>query len=129
MAAQIFDFPYHKVKTRYFKRGLSVTLGNGWDYSATPHTPAVRIFTLSFQTMKYFDTAYTTTGKEAQIDMAKLETFYQTHEQYAEFLYPHPIYGNILVKFNAPLEIPEGITGGEGALGAFSLEFKEVPVV
>ena len=32
------------------------------------------------------------------------------------------------MRFNSPLEIPEGLTAADGAVGAFRVSLKEVPL-
>lgn len=56
----------------------------------------------------------------------QLEAFYNAHKLHRSFLYPHPVYGNLEVKFMSPLKIPEGIKGGNGALNDFEIDLIEI---
>ena len=54
MSAEIFDFPFHRVSTRY-PEGASVQFGSSWIYTAKLNAPDQRHFELSFpQGMQYF---------------------------------------------------------------------------
>ena len=64
MSTEIFDFPYHRVNTRY-PEGISVQFGSSWVYTAKPNAPDQRRFELTFpQGMQYFfvDTQSTSRG-------------------------------------------------------------------
>lgn len=125
MSLENFDFPFHRVSTQYPDRGNRVKLGNNWSHTVRPHTPAARTFKLSFPVLKYFDDGHVTTGREAQIDLAKLESFYLAHEMHETFLYEHPVHGILPVKFKTPLVIPEGTVAGDGAVENVSIELEE----
>ncbi len=127
MATQIFDFPFHKVSTRYPVRGVQLQLGGGWDYSTEPTTPIARSLVLSFATMKFFENPESLVNPELQISASHLEDFYIEHELHKPFIYPHPRWGNLITKFEKPLDLPEGITNGDGALKPFQIFLKESP--
>lgn len=63
--------------------------------------------------------------KNAAYNMGALEAFYNRHKLHKPFIYPHPVYGNIEVRFMDPLKIPEGIVGGNGALEDFTITLIE----
>lgn len=125
---QTFDFPYHTFRTEYPESGNRVQLGGNYVFSAPPNGPDLRRFTLKFETMFYYLYSNGTidTMKNPQYNMAVLEAFYNYHKLHKSFLYPHPVYGNIEVKFMSPLKIPEGIKGGNGALNDFEIELIEI---
>ena len=62
-----------------------------------------------------------------EVNAYALDLFYQRHRLHKTFTYPHPVYGDVLVKFSKPLEIPEGRPGGGGWLAPFSVELMEQP--
>lgn len=125
---QTFNFPYHRVSTRHPTQGTNLKLGGGWDYNSKPSSPPQRLFTLDFKVMKYFGSAgVLDLAKEPEINLGLLEAFYNTHLLHTEFNYPHPIYGNLLVKFLKPLEIPMGIEGGGGAIPGLNVSLVEFP--
>ena len=123
-----FDFPYHKFRTEYPESGNRVQLGGNYIFTAPPNGPDLRRFTLSFETMKYYQEPNGTISltKNPKINMAVLEAFYNAHKLHKSFLYPHPVYGNIEVKFMSPLKIPNGIAGGGGALESFEIDLIEI---
>lgn len=125
---QTFDFPYHTFRTEYPESGNRVQLGGNYVFSAPPNGPDLRRFTLKFETMFYYLYSNGTIDamKNPQYNMAVLEAFYNHHKLHKSFLYPHPVYGNIEVKFMSPLKIPEGIKGGNGALTDFEIELIEI---
>lgn len=144
---QTFDFPYHKFRTEYPESGNRVQLGGNYIFTAPPNGPDLRRFTLSFETMKYYVVGRDEAGikldfannryisktlgeidifKNREINMGALEAFYNAHKLHKSFLYPHPVYGNIEVKFMSPLKIPNGIAGGGGALESFEIDLIEV---
>ncbi|WCD44160.1 hypothetical protein Lumi_021 [Xylophilus phage Lumi] len=123
-----FNFPFHAVSTKHNSDGSAVKLGRGYTYTSKPTAPSQRLFTLSFQAMQYFGTdGNPNKAIKPQINMAVLDDFYLAHELWSDFIYPHPVYGNVVVKFNKPLEIPEGLPGGNGVTKSFSIELMEQP--
>lgn len=144
---KVFDFPYHTFRTEYPESGNRVQLGGNYIFTAPPNGPDLRRFTLSFETMKYFIIPRLAAGihldfvnnkysirapdsidieTQPQINMGTLEAFYNEHKLHKSFIYPHPVYGNVEVKFMSPLKIPEGIKGGGGALESFQIELIEI---
>lgn len=125
---QTFNFPYHKFRTEYPESGNRVQLGGNYVFTAPPNGPDLRRITLSFPTMKYYLNGLNQIDLTAnpQINMAVLEKFYNDHKLHKSFTYPHPIYGNMEVKFFSPLKIPDGITNGGGAIEDFEIELIEI---
>lgn len=125
---QTFDFPYHTFRTEYPESGNRVQLGGNYIFTAPPNGPDLRRITLKFETMFYYVTSSDAidTTKNPKLNMAVLEAFYNEHKLHKSFLYPHPVYGNMEVKFMSPLKIPEGIKGGNGALGDFEVDLIEI---
>lgn len=62
-----------------------------------------------------------------EINLGLLEDFYLRHKMWKKFIYPHPIYGDLAVRFSRPLILPKGYTDGNGTVEPFELEFIEVP--
>lgn len=125
----IFDFPYHTVRTEYPKSSDSMQLGGAYEFVAKPVAPDQRVFVLTFPTMQYYlasnGTVDTTTNP--QINYRVLQLFYEKQRLYQTFTYPHPVLGNIVVRFAEPLQDPEGIPGGNGAVKQFEIKLKEQP--
>lgn len=53
--AETFNFPYHKVRTEYPESGTRVQLGGNYIFTAPPNGPDLRRFTLSYETMFYYE--------------------------------------------------------------------------
>lgn len=62
-----------------------------------------------------------------ELNAGALEDFYLRNKLYKKFMYPHPIYGSLEVRFNKPLILPKGVHNGGGVIESFELEFVEVP--
>lgn len=125
----IFDFPMHRVATEHPESGPRMQFGDSYMYTAEPTAPDQRIFKLKFPILKYFlgpgDVISLTI--QPAINLARLYAFYLEHKTWKSFTYPHPVFGDVQVKFNKPLSIPEGIPQGDGAHADISLEFIEQP--
>lgn len=124
-----FTWIYHRYSTTYPDSGKRVQLGNSYQFSAEPDGPDQRGFTLYFDTMRYFVTSGGAVDKTTfpAINFALLEDFYKANRLWRTFTYVHPVYGQLNVKFNKPLEVPKGIPDGGGALEPFSIDLIEVP--
>ena len=125
----IFPFDKHIVRTEYPQNSTRVTLGSGYTFDATPDAPDARTFYLQFQGFAYFQTeaGEVDTTTEPTKNFALLDAFYQAHRLHVQFLYNHPAYGQVVVKFKEPLKTPNPIRGGMGALDGFELTLVEVP--
>jgi len=125
----IFPAKYFRYSTKYPQSGTRIQLGRSYQFDTPPEAPDQRIFVLKLQGMKYFLTGQNTLDLtiEPGRNMAKLEQFYNEHKRAVSFTFDHPVYGSLTCKFNTPLEIPEGIAGGDGALPEFEMELIELP--
>lgn len=129
MALETFSFPYHTQATDYPDSGFRAKLGNSYEFTAPPPAPDQRVFSLSFPLLKYFVSAGAITlVTRPEINMAVLEAFYNRHKTYKTFIYPHPVYGNVNVKFSKPLKIPKGTEGADGAIHNIEIELTEQPL-
>lgn len=123
-----FDFPYHTYTTEYPDSSFRAKLGGGYQYSAPPSAPDQRTFKLKFRALKYFVTNGVIDALvNPEINLARLEQFYNLYKMNLTFIYPHPVLGDIPVRFNKPLSIPEGTPGGDGLVENIELEFLEQP--
>lgn len=124
-----FAWPYHVFSTDYPESGFKVQFGNSYEYAEGPTSPDQRTVTLSFTTMKYFLNSGGAVDATIQpeLNMLALENFYNEHKMWKTFVYPHPVYGNMNVRFKRPLKVPPGVPGGGGAVSSFSVELIEQP--
>lgn len=124
-----FNFPNHKVVTKYPDSSGRIQFGKNWIFTSAPDAPDQRIFTLSFKGFKYYgsDGSPDLVTDASFNNMGALEAFYQSQRLNKSFLYPHPVYGTLTVRFNKPLEIPNGIENGDGMVEPFEIELIELP--
>lgn len=123
-----FNFPYHRVSTKYPNSGTQIQLGRSYVYTAPPEAPDQRRFVLKFRALKYFlVNGVVDQVTNAEINLGALELFYNLHKMHATFTYPHPVYGDLACRFARPLEIPDGTEGGSGVVENIEVELIEVP--
>ncbi|MGO4302261.1 hypothetical protein [Cupriavidus sp. RAF12] len=126
---ETFQFPNHTQSTAYPESGNRMQLGNSYVFAAPSPAPDQRTFTLNFESMAYFLDG---DGKVSELidpekNLYALELFYQRHRLHKTFIYPHPVHGELAVKFNKPLQVPQGRKGGGGWVESFSVELVEQP--
>lgn len=128
---ETFVWSHHKFETSYPDSSVRVQFGKSYTFAAPPDAPDQRTFKLHFKGFKYYvdpDTHLVEATTNADLNnMLALEQFYQTHRLFEKFIYPHPVHGNIVVRFAKPLAVPKGNEGGNGVLEDFSLELVEQP--
>ena len=123
------DFMYHLVKTEYQTTGFNANFGGGYSYNTDGEYPPLRKFTLTFKGYKYYIKADNTLDKEKNAsinNLGRLEDFFLRHLTHKNFEYTHPVYGKKTVRFGKPLIIPEGLSGGGGAVPSFEVTLQEV---
>lgn len=124
-----FPAEFFTFSTKYPESGSRLQFARSYVYTIEAEAPDQRTFSLSLMGMKYF------LDSQGDIDltvhtnrnMAVLEKFYNDHRLALSFDFNHPVYGTLVCKFKTPLEIPEGIPGGDGALETFRVELIEIP--
>lgn len=124
-----FPAKYFTFGTRYPETGSRMTLGRSYMYTAADPAPHQRTFQLTLQGMQYFLDAGGALDATVHLDrnMLVLENFFLTHRLNKSFDFEHPVYGTLVCKFGAPLEVPEGIQGGNGLLPEFQVDLLEIP--
>jgi hypothetical protein len=128
---ETFLFPFH-VPTHSYPKGDGFKFGRGYEFSAAPQEPVQRRFTLNFNAMQWFfnSSGVAINSTLPTQNIMALDEFYRRHYGHKKFIYPHPQYGNITVKFAAdvPFEMPKGVTGGTGVVEPFSIVLIEQPL-
>lgn len=127
---KVFDFPYHTCTVKYPKRGSQIQLGGSYTYSVKSSAPVARTFQLNMDVMKWYknNSGILTPLKNPKENVMVLDNFYQEHELHLDFIYPHELYGNVVVKFAEPLEIPPAKRDSFGSVFGISLTLIEQPV-
>lgn len=123
-----FPFPYYTYTTRFNDNVKQIQFGNGFTFASQPSGPPQRSFKLRMSGMAWHRQPEggldVLTARDT--NLGRLEEFYKEVECWKPFIWQHPIYGNMLVRFLRPLDIPYQIPGGTGVVEPFELEFIEV---
>jgi phage-related protein len=129
MTLEVFDFPFHTQRTKYPDSSVRMQFGGGYEFAAKPQGPDQRTFVLNFTGMRYITASNGTIDltSDPKKNYGKLEKFYQDHRTYKPFLYNHPVFGQLTVRFGRPLDGPKGTPGGFGVLEPFEIELREQP--
>lgn len=127
---ETFDFPHH-VPTHVYPKGDSFKFGGGYEHAAAPSGPIQRRFTLSFSAMIWYKNAqdeYDPTI-DPEDNVYRLIQFYEAHLTFKKFIYPHPVFGDLICRFatDAPFDVPAG-KGGTGVTNEFQLTLVEQPL-
>lgn len=129
---ETFTFPYHSVIDRYPDSSPAMQFGKGYRFVSKPRGPDQIAFVLNFPHMWFFETI-TNPGqptetrtvnntKEPLRNMQRIIEFYERHGLYKKFVYPHPRRGNLVVRFQKPLEVPEVERDMMGKTESFKIE-------
>lgn len=125
---QIFDFPYHRVSDEYPESSTTMKFGGGYEFATKPRGPDQMIFKLAFQGMWFYEAnGAVDIATNPQINMRRLEMFYEEHRLYEKFEYPHPRRGMRVCRFKKPLITPDGIPGANGLVQSFTIELISQP--
>lgn len=126
---ETFNFPYHSVEDRWPENSTKVQFGKGWEFASKPRGPAQLQFRLSFNGMLWFvdDAGSVDTTSNPTLNLYKLQEFYETHQLYEKFFYPHPRRGNQIVRFRQPLIIPGTLLGKSGLVDNFEIVLTQQP--
>jgi hypothetical protein len=125
-----FLFPFHRVTTRYQNNSDQVQFGNGWTFTSKPISPPQRQFTLTLDGMRwqFDDEGNIDTVTNAANNAGALDAFYLQVQLGSRFYYNHDIYGQLIVRFFKPLELPEVLKGSlYNVLSPVTVELLELP--
>lgn len=100
-----FDFPYHVPTDEYPQSGYNVSFGRGYSFASAPRGPDQLIFHLQFEGMFFW---YNTSNVldaavRPELNVRRLQMFYEARRMYETFDYQHPIRGLVAVRFNKPM--------------------------
>lgn len=124
---ETFNFPYHKTRTEYPVNSTPIQFGQSYSFASKPAGPPQRTFILNFKAMKWYINSNGTIDVTTNptFNMGALDAFYAAHQLWDTFVYPHPIYGNLNVRFADPLKHPEVEEGGTGVTQSFEIKLIE----
>jgi len=125
----VFNFPHHGNPAFSFEEVSSgIILKGGFKFIEEPANPYVRIFTLEFPVLGYFALPDGNVDLDGTLfpewNVLALYNFYLEHGTWKSFTYPHPVFGDIAVKFDRPLEAPK-VTGNQGKVLNLSVVLRE----
>lgn len=128
MAKELFPFTIHTCEVEYPERSSQIKLGGGWTHTQKPVGPPARLFTLTFEAMKYYldDNGAVDDSQSIETNLFALDKFYQKHELHEHFLYDHYLYGQVVVIFHKPFKTPKLLAGGDGASQGFQVQLQEI---
>lgn len=126
---ETFNFPFHGVPAMTGEdNATSIILTGGFKFGAEPSEPMMRIFTLNFPVLGYEFLPNGTPDElgtvNPQHNAIALWEFYRTHGTWKSFIYPHAIFGNVSVKFDRPVELPQ-IEGNLGKVKNIQVVLRE----
>jgi hypothetical protein len=124
-----FPATFFTSTTKYPDSGIRIQMGRSYQFDAPASAPDQRLFNLKLPGLAYFCDAAGAIDltQSPERNMAVLEAFYNVHKRAKSFIFTHPVYGERTVKFNRPLQVPQGIIDGDGALEKLELELIELP--
>lgn len=128
---ETFNFPYHgNPEMTPEENNSSIILKDGFRFDPEPSEPIIRVFSLNFPVMAYRvlpDGAPDVQGTLVpEFNIMSLWQFYVRHGTWKTFTYPHPVFGNVTVKFNAPFTLP-AVEGNLGMVKNTQVTLREHP--
>lgn len=131
-----FIFSAH-VPSHTYPAGDQIKLGSGYTFAAEDVGPVQRTFNLSFKSLRWFQNPTPpmnatprdmwSSTKEPHLNALALLDFFERHRMFKRFIYPHPVYGDIVVRFAAPAEVGKALDGGSGWTESFDIKLIEQP--
>lgn len=126
-----FIWENHNFGTKYIEPFVHANVGSEGGQSFVPYTSnkAVRLFSLDFPLLLLQEADHSIeTGLiyRPELNFNELKAFYVRHKSYKPFIYNHPVYGDVVVRFAKPLSLPKKKPGGVGVVEGFTLELQEV---
>ena len=120
-----FIWDKHNFGTKYVEPYVhaSVKSNSSQTYLYSQSLKPVRYFELDFQTMIYAGNDVITCPDD--LNYAKLQAFYLEHGLHTAFVYPHPIYGDVKVRFAKPIILPKK-NPNSNTIQSLNLSFMEV---
>ena len=114
---QTFNMPFHTTVDVYPVNSSKLKLGMGYEFASRPKGPPQITFQLTFKMMFWWITKVGNIDRAYDPDsytgsnIAALIDFYELHQLYDPFIYPHPSRGELICRFDKPLSVPKNIEG------------------
>ena len=126
-----FIWDFHNFGTTYVEPFVHASIGPEGTQNFVPYSSVkpVRNISLDFPLLLLQEEDHavlTGLAYRPELDFNKLKDFYMEHKSYKPFIYEHPIYGDMTVRFSKPIAMPKKIKGGVGVVQNFTVELQEV---
>lgn len=119
------DFMVHTCSLEYISQGFTMDMGDGYTFATDGKAPLTRKLILTFTGYKWYMTedghVDVETNKSIN-NLGALRDFWKSHLTHKQFIYKHPTEGNLNVRFNQPLKIPELKSPGFSVVKDFQVE-------
>lgn len=121
-----FLWNFHGVTVTYSEpyTAANLTNENTQSFIANQTMKPVRTFELDMVGLKHCEEH--PSGLADELNFSKLYAFYEHHGLHKRFIYEHPVYGDVVVRFAKTLSIPKKTPDGLGTIGSFNLTLVEV---
>lgn len=124
-ALKRFIWENHNFGTAYREPFIHANVKNNstQDYVFSQSVKPLRTFELEFTTLFYNGGGLTECPDE--YNYSKLQAFYLEHGMHKPFVYPHPVYGDMKVRFGQPIVLPKKNPNGFSVQG-FTVSLIEI---
>ena len=124
-----FIWMQHNFSTKYIEPYTYIQMNDNQGMTLKTENRPYRSFELSFPLLHLKDS--TTAGKSwldshPELDFGALRSFYLAKGLHRKFIYPHPVYGDMVVRFAKALSMPKKNIEGTGTVQPFTLALVEV---
>lgn len=120
---------FFEVETEYTEFASSTNLGSSYQFSLKVEAPSLRAFNVVVPVLRYYQnhdgSLDITYNKDT--NMAWVDWMYNIHKLDRYFLFNHPVYGTLKVRFKEPLKVPKGLKGGQACVESLELRLIEIP--
>lgn len=99
-----------------------ITLG-GWQFSSRPTAPYQRKFRVILHGLRWYlnsDGTFDKTTNPA-FNAKRFEEFYEAHETWNPFVFPHQHLGNLTCRFSSAVTVPAAIADSGGLIEALEV--------
>ena len=116
-----FQWDMFAFDTQYNEPFGHVSLGQASSQGFVPDQAMrpIRIFNLDFSGMKIYDE--NPGNYPLNTNFNYLYDFYLRHGTHKRFVFEHPVYGDLIVRFGKPLSVPKKTPNGLGSLQTFQI--------
>lgn len=121
-----FLWNYHGVTVTYSEpyTAANLTNENTQSFIANQTMKPVRTFELDMVGLKHCEEQ--TPNLDVALNFSKLYAFYEHHGLHKRFIYEHPVYGDVVVRFAKTVSIPKKTPNGLGFINSFNITLIEV---